>query len=101
MTVAIFPYTVVHFHASDGSLLNGGLLFTYAGGTTTKLATYTNSGGGTPNSNPIVLNSRGEPTGSVGIWLTAATDYKFVLSNPGDTDPPTNPIWTQDNIRGV
>lgn len=99
MTVAIAPFPVMHFHANNGSLLAGGLLFTYSGGTTSKLATYTDSTGGTPNTNPIVLNARGETP--FGVWMTATVNYKFVLSPPGDTDPPTNPIWTADNIQGV
>lgn len=99
MTVAIAPYPIAHFHASDGTLLSGGLLFTYAGGTTNKLATYTDAGAGTPNANPIVLNQRGETPDQV--WLTASTNYKFVLAPQGDTDPPQNPIWSADNIQGV
>ena len=88
-----------HFHASDGTLLSGGQLFTYAAGTTSKLATYTDYSGGTANANPIVLNARGETPYQV--WLTAAVAYKLVLAPPGDTDPPTNPIWTADNIQGA
>lgn len=99
MTVAIAPFPIMHFHANDGTLLSGGQLFAYAGGTTSKLATYTDSTGGTPNTNPIVLNVRGETPNQV--WLTGATNYKFVLAPANDTDPPTNPIWTADNIQGV
>lgn len=97
MTVAIAPFPVPHFHDDNGNLLSGGKLFTYAAGTTTKLASYTDSTGGTANTNPIILNSRGECT----IWLTASTGYKFVLSPANDTDPPQNPFWTVDNIEGV
>lgn len=98
---ALSPSPIQRFVDNNGNALVGGLLFTYAAGTTTKLATYTDSTGATQQTNPIVLNSRGEPENnlgtSVGIWLTSAA-YKFVLSPAGDTDPPTNPIWTLDNI---
>lgn len=99
MTVAIAPYPIAHFHANDGTLLSGGKLFTYSGGTTSKLATYTDSTGGTPNTNPIILNSRGETPHEV--WLTASTNYDFVLAPANDTDPPTNAFWTAPNIQGV
>lgn len=69
-------------------------LFTYAAGTLTKLATYTDSTGGTSNNNPILLDSQG----NANVWLPSATFYKFILAPPTDTDPPTNPYWTVDQI---
>lgn len=93
-TVALSPLAVQHFVDNNGNALVGGKLFTYAAGTTTKLATYTDSTGGTPNTNPVILNSRGE----CGVWLPPEQAYKFVLSPSTDTDPPTNPIWTVDGI---
>lgn len=91
---SLAPDAVQHFTDSSGNLLAGGLLYTYAAGTMTKLATYTDASGATPNTNPIILNSRGE----CGLWLTQGTPYKLILSPAGDTDPPSNPIWTVDNI---
>jgi hypothetical protein len=80
----------------------GAKVFIYTAGTTTKITTYTDSTGGTAQTNPIILNSRGEPENqsgaSVGIWLPAGTTYKMVFAPSTDTDPPTNPIWTVDNI---
>jgi hypothetical protein len=79
----------------------GAKLFAYAAGTTTKQNTYTDNTGSTPQTNPIVMNARGEPTngaGSAGVWLQQGLSYKFVLSSSTDTDPPTNPIWTIDNV---
>jgi len=69
-------------------------LFTYNAGTTTKVNTYTDSTGSTPNTNPIVLDARGE----CDCWLTPGTAYKFTLAPPGSDDPPTDPIWTVDQI---
>jgi hypothetical protein len=74
--------------------LVGGKVFSYAAGTTTKVTTYTDSTGVTPNTNPIILNARGEAD----IWILPNVGYKFTLSPSDDTDPPTNAIWTKDNI---
>lgn len=84
-------------------MLTGGLLFAYAAGTTTKQAAYTSSSGATPLPNPVVLNARGEvapsATGtSCGLWLNPTLAYKLVLAPANDTDPPTNPFWTVDNV---
>lgn len=88
------PSPVQQFFDNNGRPLDGGLLFTYVAGTTTKIATYKDSTGGTPNTNPIVLDYRGEAN----VWLDPTLTYKFTLSPAGDTDPPTKPIWTVDNI---
>jgi hypothetical protein len=90
------PSPKQQFFGNNGRPLDGGLLFTYAAGTNNKIDTYQNESG-TPNTNPIVLDFRGEAN----IWLEASQTYKFVLAPRGDTDPPTNPIWSVDNIPGV
>jgi len=90
------PLPIQKFFDNNGRPLTGGLLFTYAAGTSTKLATYADESG-TPNTNPIVLNFRGEAN----LWLDQTLTYKFVLSPEGDTDPPTKPIWTVDNISAA
>lgn len=94
MTTTLSPSPKQQFTDANGKPLSGGFLFTYLAGTVTKMPTYTDSTGTTPNTNPIVLDSRGE----CNCWLVDGTAYKFVLSPPGDTDPPTNPIWMVDNI---
>lgn len=94
-TTSLAPVPVLQFLDANGAPLSGALLFTYAAGTTTKLATYTDSTGGTPNTNPVVLDSRG----SAPVWLTTGSSYKFVLAPKGSSDPPTNPIFTVDNIN--
>lgn len=77
----------------------GDKLFFYAAGTTTKQNTYTDSTGSVANSNPIILNSLGEP--SKEIWFTNGESYKMVWAPSTDTDPPTNPIRTFDDLRGI
>ena len=102
-TMILAPNPVQQYTDSSGVPLVGGLLLCYAAGTTTKQAAFTDAGGGTPLPNPIVLNSRGEvapsATGtSCGLWMDPTLSYKFILSSANDTDPPTNPIWTVDNV---
>lgn len=69
--------------------LAGGLLFTYAAGTTTKQATYANDAQ-TPNTNPIILDANGQCV----CFVDSTLKYDFTLSPSTDTDPPTNPYWT-------
>lgn len=96
--MSVISFTLPLFHADDsnGLPLVGGKLFTYAAGTTTKQNTYTDQGGGAPNLNPTILNARGEAQ----VWTTVGLNYKFVLAPATDTDPPTNAIWSIDNLTG-
>lgn len=84
----VTPTAKAQFIDAAGIPLAGGFLYTYAAGTTTPQATYTDSTASTANSNPIVLDSRGEAN----IWLSSA-DYKFILCDSNNTE-----IWTVDNI---
>ncbi len=94
MTTAIIsPWPKFQAFDSNGDPLVGGLLYTYAAGSTTPLTTYTSSTAGTPNANPVVLNSRGEAD----VWLQSLP-YKFVLTAAGGD--PMSPIWSVDNILG-
>lgn len=97
VTSAISVDPVQHFTDGNGALLSGGKLFTYAAGTTTKQATYTDSTAGTTNTNPVILNSRGEAN----VWFDQSKAYKLVLAPSTDTDPPANPIWTVDNLSAL
>ena len=94
MTTAISPLPMQRFTDNNGNPLSGGQLFVYAAGTTTTVTTYTDSTGSTPNTNPVILNTRGEAS----VWLTPGANVKFVLATATDTNPPTSPIWTVDNI---
>jgi len=95
MTVAVSLSPLPVFQFNQGGVpLAGGLLFTYIAGSTTKLATYQDSAGNTPNTNPIVLDANGQCV----LYLQTGLNYKLTLSPATDTDPPTNPYWTEDNI---
>ena len=92
-TVNLSPFGGVgwQFFDNNGAPLAGGLIYTYAAGTTTPQATYTTSAGTIAHPNPIVLNSAGRVPGGQ-IWLLFAT-YKFILKTSADVL-----IATYDNI---
>lgn len=79
------------FFDNNGNVLAGGMLYTYAAGTTNPLVTYSDNAGTTPNSNPVLLDSAGRPEEE--IWLAYSTAYKIVLK---DSDGLT--IYTWDNV---
>lgn len=85
------PCPKLQFFDDNGDPLSGGKVFTYSAGTTTPLATYTDSTGNTANANPVILNARGEAS----IWLTSVLGYKFILKSSTD-----QLIYTVDNING-
>jgi hypothetical protein len=89
-TTSLSPTPKLQFFDANGAPLAGGLLYTYAAGTTTPLTSYTDSTGVSANTNPIVLDSRGEAN----VWLGAAI-YKFALYTSVSVL-----IWTVDNING-
>ena len=83
------------FFDNNGVPLSGGLIYTYAAGTTTPQATYTSNSGSIAQANPIVLDASGRvPNGE--IWLTQLLTYKFVLQTSGGTT-----IGTYDNISSI
>ena len=89
-TTSLAPTPKLQFFDANGAPLVGGLLYTYEAGSTTPLTTYTDSTGVSANTNPIVLDSRGEAN----VWLGAAM-YKFALYTSVGVL-----IWTVDNING-
>lgn len=87
------------FDAAGNPDLGYKLFFYVAGSTSTKQNTYTNSTGSVANSNPIILNALGQTPNE--LWFTEGQLYKAVLAPSTDTDPPTNPVWTIDNLQGI
>lgn len=81
---------------ANGAIVNGGKIFTYVAGTTTKLTSYSDSALTVANANPVLCDSSGRAT----IFLSAAA-YKFTYSPANDTDPPTAAYFTVDNIAAV
>jgi len=81
------------FFDNNGVPLAGGLIYTYAAGTTTPQATFTTSAGSISHTNPIVLDSAGRVNE---IWLTSGVTYKFIIRDSAGVL-----IGTFDNIVGV
>ena len=97
MSGTLMPWAKSQWFDSNGDPANGYQLFTYTAGTSTKQATYSDSALTTANTNPIVLDSAGRAT----VFLDPSLSYKFVLATDTDTDPPTSPVWTVDNVDAI
>lgn len=85
------PLLRQRFFDLNGDPLVGGKLYTYQAGTTTPQATYTDAGGLTPNTNPVILDSQGYAD----VWLDQALSYKFLLKDSLGSDQ-----WSVDDVIG-
>jgi hypothetical protein len=95
MSVNLSPVgNAFQFFSNDGLPLAAGKLQTFQAGSTTPLATYTDSSGLIANTNPIILGTSGRPPST--IWLSDGFFYKFVLSDANDVV-----IQTYDNLYGI
>jgi len=84
VTLSAFGGVGWQFFDNNGVPLAGGLIYTYAAGTSTPQATYTTSAGNVAQANPIVLDSAGRvPSGE--IWVPSGLAYKFVLQTSTNT----------------
>lgn len=92
--ISSFAGAGAQFFTNGGVPLNGGLIYTYAAGTTTPAATYINGTSGTANSNPIVLDSAGRTPNE--IWVNSGVLYKFILKDSSGVQ-----IGSYDNIPGI
>ena len=79
------PY--LQFFDDNGDPLSGGKIYTYAAGTLTPKATYTDASETTPLSNPVVLDSAGRAT----IWISGS--YYIDVKTSADV-----PVKNTDNI---
>lgn len=76
----------------NGATYPGGKLYFYTTGTTTPKNTYSDSGLGTPNANPVVADA----DGLFGPIYLASGDYKVILKTSADTT-----VWTVDPQPGL
>ncbi len=94
MTLAICPFPKFKaFYPGTGNPLVGGQLYTLLPGTVGLgylKPTYTDSSGGTANSNPVILDSNGEAD----VWLNGF--YHLVLY-----DALNNLVWSEDNVSSM
>jgi len=96
MTYKISPSARRQFFDANGNPLIGGKLFHYLNKTTTKSATKTTILGDANNTNPIILDADGRTP--FGVWLDSDITYTEVLAYATDSDPPTSPIYTENDI---
>ena len=92
-TASLAPQVKFTALDSNGDPYSGAKLYTYETGTTTPKTTWTDSTKGTPNTNPIVLDSRGQAD----VWLDSSGGaYRLKLD---DADEVT--LWTKDGIEAI
>jgi len=77
-----------------GILLSGGLIYWYLAGTTTAITVYQDAAGAAAHTQPIILNTRGEPPAP--IYLLQGKAYKAILKTSAGVQ-----IRVIDNITGV
>lgn len=87
MSAILFANGKQYYALPTGVPNVGGKVFTYAAGTSTPQATWTDAAQTVPNTNPVILDARGE---AVIFW---SGNYKVVLKDALD-----NIIWTVDNV---
>lgn len=90
-TGSLMRVFVVGVSDSVGNPVAGGKVNTFAAGTATPLATYSDSALTVLNANPVILDSAGRAT----IYLQAL-GYKIRLDDSNDTV-----LWTQDNWKDI
>lgn len=92
MAVVLLTPPYLQFFDANGLPLSGGFVYTYAAGTNTPKATYTDSTGLISAPNPIELDAAGRPnSGNGSIWANGS--YKIVVE-----DSLGNIIETTDNV---
>lgn len=80
------------FFANNGRPLIGGRIHTYVAGSSTRATTYKDAAKAQPNTNPIILDGRGEAQ----IYLAEGVEYKFVVE-----DSKGALIYTQEPVYGA
>lgn len=89
VNVTLVPAPKVQWLDLNGDPLASGHVHAWISGTTTNQATYTDSTGGTPNSNPVVLDSAGRAE----IWLEDALVYTLALHDSSNAL-----VWSVDGV---
>lgn len=89
------------FLDNNGRPINNAKICTYAAGTSTPQATYSNQALTSQNANPVRTDSSGRPT-TGGLYLLP-TSYKFLVLTAGtdNTCSTGTTIYSQDNVSAV
>ena len=85
---SLTPAPRMQFFDETGKPLAGGKIYTYEAGTTNPLSSFKDSLGNEPNTNPVILDSRGEAS----IWLNYDV-YNFFVFDSNDVLQ-----YSQDNV---
>jgi hypothetical protein len=89
LTAILSPPAKIKEWTAAGKPANGYKLYTYAANTTNLAPTYSNRGGTVANTNPVVLDARGEAI----VYLDPAVVYDFVLKTDLDVT-----VWTREDV---
>lgn len=92
MTGTIATIPKFQFSSATGTPLANGTLTVYLAGTTTLTNTWQDYQLSSLNTNPVILDSRGECV----LWFDPTVTYKLVLKNSSGVVQ-----WTQDNLIGA
>src|SRR5512135_355199 len=95
------PIQSTQFIPGGNTPANGGQLFFYVAGSSTKQTVYKDNAAGTAWSNPIVLDSGGNLPSGGEVWFPTGQTFKVIFAPSTDTDPPASPYWTKDNLAGM
>jgi len=90
-TGTVAPVEKRQFFDDNGQPLSGGLIYTYAAGTSTSQLVYQDAALATPHANPVVLDSAGRAT----IFF-AQQAYKVVVANSAAVQ-----LYTVDNVQST
>lgn len=88
----IAPLIKQQFLDANGNPLSYGIVYTYNAGTTNTKVTWIDAAQSSPNTNPILLDSRGQAD----IWLYPGEGYKFVVMNSSSVLQ-----YTVDNVTSA
>lgn len=88
--VNLAPMIKSTYWDANGNPLSSGKVYTYLANTSTPASTYSDPAGDTLNSNPVVLDARGQAN----IFLDASVSYKIIVKDSNDAVQ-----YQQDSVR--
>lgn len=89
MPAILSPSAKQQFFTNGSEVAAGYRLYIYAANTLTPQTTFVDRDGSVPNTNPIILDARGEAT----IYLTPGIVHDYVLKTDLDAD-----VWTREDV---
>ena len=95
------PIQSTQFIPGGNTPANGGQLFFYVAGSSTKQTVYKDNAAAVAWTNPIVLDSGGNLPSGGEVWFPQGQTFKVIFAPSNDTDPPASPYWTKDNLAGT